>query len=139
MVRAHRQGATILFRDESSKQSDPNVRRTWWLEGVRPEPRVREGNRMKLSRIFAVGVRGKLYFRIQAENLDGGRVIEVVQYLLREVLGRVTLLWDYGTIHRQKCVKQLFCDHRKRLETRRFHAYALEMNLNEMVGSALKY
>ena len=27
VARAHRQGATILFLDESSKQSDPNVRR----------------------------------------------------------------------------------------------------------------
>ena len=139
VARAHQQGAPILFLDESSKQSDPNVRRTWWLEGVRPELRVREGSRMKLSRISAVGVKGELYFRIHVENLDGGRVIEFVQYLLREVPGRITRLWDNGTIHRRKDGKQFLWEHRKRLETRRFPACAPERNPDEMVWSALKY
>ena len=139
VARAHRQGATILFLDESSKQSDPNVRRTWWLEGVRPELRVREGDRMKLSLISAVGVKGELYFEIHEENIDGGRVIEFLQYLLKEVSGRIMLLWDNGTIHRRKDVKQFLWDQRKRLETRRFPAYAPELNPDEMIWSALKY
>lgn len=139
VARARRQGATILFLDESSKQSDPNVRRTWWLEGVRPELRVREGDRMKLSLISAVGVKGELYFRIHEENIDGGRIIEFLEHLLKEVSGRIMLLWDNGTIHRRQDVKQFLWEHRKRLETRRFPAYAPELNPDEMVWNALKY
>lgn len=139
VARARRQGATILFLDESFKQSDPNVRRTWWLEGERPEIRVREGSRMKLSLISAVGVKGELYFEIYMESIDGGRVMEFLEHLLREVPGRIMLLWDNGTIHRRKDVKQFLWEHRKRLETRRFPAYAPELNPDEMVWNALKY
>ena len=139
VARARRQGATILFLDESFKQSAPNVRRTWWLEGIRPEIRVRERDRMKLSLISAVGVKGELYFQIHEESIDGGRVIEFLEHLLRDVPGRIMLLWDNGTIHRRKDVKQFLWDQRKRLETRRFPAYAPELNPDELVWSALKY
>jgi transposase len=139
VARARRQGATILFLDESYKQSAPNVRRTWWLEGVRPEIRVREGNRMKLSLISAVGARGELYFEVHEENIDGGRVIEFLTYLLKEVPGRIMLLWDNGTIHRREDVKAFLYEQRRRLETHRFPAYAPELNPDEMVWNALKY
>jgi transposase len=139
VARAQRTGARILFLDESSKQSDPNVRRTWSLEGVRPELRGREGKRMKLSLISAVGLKGDLYFQIHEENIDGGRVIQFLQHLLEQVPGRILLLWDNGTIHRRKDVKAFLWGMSWRLETRRFPAYAPELNPDEMVWNALKY
>lgn len=96
---------------------------------------------MKLSLISAVGVRGQLYFRISEinENFNGGDVMDFLRYLLREVRGRVLLLWDNGTIHRRKDVKAFLWEMRKRLKTRRFPAYAPELNPDEMVWNALKY
>lgn len=78
-------GATLLFLDESFVQSEPNVRRTWWMEGRHPEIQVRQGNRMKLSLISAVEFKGQLYFRISPlnQNFNGGGVIEFLRYLLR--------------------------------------------------------
>ncbi len=139
VARSRRTGATLLFLDESAKQSDPNVRRTWSPEGTRPEIHVRQGDRMKLSLISAVGVKGKLYFQVQLENFDGGGVIEFLRYLLRHVRGEILLLWDNGTIHRRKDVKGFLWEKRKRLETRRFPSYAPELNPDEMVWNALKY
>jgi transposase len=138
---ARRTGATILFLDESFVQSEPNVRRTWWIEGKRPEIQVRQGKRMKLSLISAVGVKGQLYFEVSEmnENFDGGGVIEFLRYLLKEVRGRILLLWDNGTIHRRRDVKEFLWEARKRLKTRRFPAYAPELNPDELVWSALKY
>ena len=138
---ARRTGVTILFLDESFVQSAPNVRRTWWIEGMRPEIQIRQGDRMKLSLIFAVGVKGQLYFQISEtnKNFDGGRVIEFLRCLLKEVRGRIMLLWDNGTIHRRKDVKAFLWEVRKRLKTCRFPAYAPELHPDEMVWNALKY
>ena len=133
-------GATLLFLDESAQQSDPNVRRTWSPEGTRPEIHVRPGDRMKLSLISAGGTKAQLYFRIAQgnENFDGSGVIEFLRYLLKEVRGKILLLWDNGTIHRRKDVKAFLWEARKRLTTRRFPADAPERNPDEMIWSALK-
>jgi transposase len=138
---ARRKDATILFLDESFVQSERNVRRTWWIEGKRREIHVRQGKRMKLSLISAVGLEGQLYFRISElnQNFDGGEVIEFLRYVLKEVRGKIILLWDNGTIHRRKDVKAFLWEARKRLKTRRFPAYAPELNPDKMVWSALKY
>ena len=76
------------------------MRRTWWIEGKRPEIQVRPGNHRKLSLISAVGTKGQLYFRIGQgnENFDGSGVIKFLRYLLKEVRGKILLLWDNGTI-----------------------------------------
>ena len=138
---ARRARATLLFLDESFVQSEPHVRRTWWIAGKRPEIQVCQGKRMKLSRISAVGAKGQLYFRISKLNeyFDGAGVLEFLRYLLREVRGRILLLWDNGTIHRRQDVKVFLWEARKRLEPRRFPAYAPELNPDELVWSALKY
>lgn len=135
---ARRTHATLLFLDESFAPSEPNVRCTWWIAGERPEIQARQGNRMKLSLISAVGVKGQLYFRISKmnQNFDGGGVIEFLRYLLKEARGKVILLWDNGTIHRRKVVKAFLWETRKRRKTRRFPAYAPELNPFEMVWSA---
>ncbi len=138
---ARRTGATTLFLDESFVQSEPNVRRTRWVEGRRPEIQVRQGKRMKLSLISAVGVTGQLYFEASKmnENFDGGGVMDLLRHLLKEVHGKIILLWDNATIHRRKDVKAFLWEARKRLKTRRFPAYAPELNPDELVWSALKY
>ncbi|MHB8566819.1 MAG: hypothetical protein ACYC7D_00690 [Nitrososphaerales archaeon] len=42
---AREEKAAILFLDESSVQSQPNVRRTWAPRGSRPEIRAKWGKR----------------------------------------------------------------------------------------------
>ncbi len=93
---------------------------------------------MKLSLISAVGVTGQLYFQVLDENLDGGRVIEFLRYLLKEVPGRLMVLRDNGTIHRRKDVKGFLYEVLRQPETHRFPAYAPELNPDGMVWNALK-
>lgn len=138
-ARARRTGATILFLDESCQQSFPNVRRTWAPEGSRPEMRYRQGNRLKLNLISAVSPEGALYYEIHEESIDGTRVLEFLEKLLKEVPGRLMVVWDNGTIHRRKDVKAFLWKHRKRLETRRFPPYAPELDPDEQVWTVLKH
>ena len=137
---ARRTRSPLLFLDERLVPSQPHVRRTGGMEGRRPEIQVRQGNRMKLSLISAVGLTGQLYFRISPwnQNFNGGGVLEFLRSLLREVRGRVLLLGENGTLHRWKDVKAFLWEVRRMFTTRRFPAYAPELNPDEMVWSALK-
>lgn len=89
---------------------------------------------MKLSPISAVGTKGQHYFRIGQgkENIDGSGVIRFLRNLLKEVRGKIILLWDNGTIHRWKRGKAFLLEVRKRLKTRRVPADAPERNPDEM-------
>ena len=136
--RAHRTGATLLFLDESCVQSRPNVRRTWAPEGSRPEMRFRQGDRLKLNLISAVTPDGALYYEVDRENIGETRVTWFLEKLLEEIPGRLMVVWDNGGIHRSVLVKTFLWLNRKRLETRRFPAYAPELDPDEMVWTTLK-
>ena len=136
---AGRKHATIFFLDESCVQSRPNVRRTWAPAGARPVMRVKEGERNKLSLISAVSMDADLYFRVHTDNITGTEIMEFLTYLLKETDGSIVLLWDNGGPHRRKDVKQFLYENRKRLYTRRFPAYAPELNPDEQIWNVLKY
>jgi putative transposase len=55
-----------------------------------------------------------------------------LKHLLRHLRGPVVLLWDRGTIHRRKEVKQYILKH-SRLQAEYFPAYAPEVNPSEYV------
>ena len=136
---ARRKHATIFFLDESCVQSRPNVRRTWAPTGARPVLKMKEGERNKLSLVSAVSMEVELYFRVHTDNITGQEIMEFLTYLLREIEGNIVLLWDNGGPHRRKDVKQFLYDNRNRLYTRRFPAYAPELNLDEQIWNVLKY
>lgn len=136
---AGRKHATIFFLDESCVQSRPNVRRTWAPAGARPVMRVKEGERNKLSLISAVSMDADLYFRVHTDNITGNEIIQFLTYLLKETDGSIVLLWDNGGPHRRKDVKQFLYENRKRLYTKRFPAYAPELNPDEQIWNVLKY
>ena len=129
----------MLFLDESCVQSRPNVRKTWAPSGARPVMRVKEGERNKLSLISAVSMDAELYFRVHTDNITGTEIIGFLKHLLKEIDGSIVLLWDNGGPHRRKNVKQFLYDERKRLYTRRFPAYAPELNPDEQIWNVLKY
>ncbi len=87
-----------------------------------------------------VGTKGQLYFRIGQgnENFDGSGVIEFLRYLLKEVRGKILLLWDKSSIPRRKDGKAYLWEVRRRVTTRRFPADAPELNPDEVVWSARK-
>ena len=131
-------GATILFLDECAVQSHPNVHRTWAPKGARPKLLVREGKRDKLSLISAVTTAGELYFSIHEKAIKGPEVMVFLHHLLREIPGKVIVVWDSGGIHRSVEVKEFLWLNRKRLVTRRFPTYAPHLNPDEQVWMLAK-
>lgn len=136
--RAQEQQQTIFFIDESGFYPLPSVVRTYAPVGHTPI--LREWwTRDHLSAISAISPEGKLYFHCQDGALDSEDVIAFLEPLLREVPGRMVVIWDGSPIHRSQTIREFLANgasHRLHLE--RLPAYAPELNPDESVWQQLK-
>jgi transposase len=85
-----------------------------------------------LSAISAVSPEGKLYFRSQDRAINSDDVVAFLEHLLREVPGRMIIIWDGAPIHRSHTIRE-FLTHgaAPRLHLERLPAYAPELNPGE--------
>jgi transposase len=135
---AEAQQQTILFIDESGVYPLPSVVRTYAPVGHTPI--VEEWcTRDHLSAISASSPDGKLYFRSQDRALNSDDVVGFLEQLLREVPGRMLIIWDGAPIHRSHTIRELLTNGAsQRLHLERLPAYAPELNPGEALWQQLK-
>jgi transposase len=83
--------------------------------------------------------KGKLYVHCQDSAINSEAVIAFLEHLLREVPGRLVIIWDGAPIHRSHVVKAflaLGAAERRHLE--RLPAYAPELNPAEGLWAYVK-
>jgi transposase len=135
---AQTQGQAIFFIDESGFYPLPSVVRTYAPGGHTPI--LREWyTREHLSAISAISPGGKLYFRSQDRAINSDDVVAFLEHLLREVPGRMVLIWDGAPIHRSRRIREFLANgaaHRLHLE--HLPAYAPELNPGEGLWQQLK-
>jgi transposase len=102
------------------------ILREWWT-------------RDHLSAIAAISPEGKLYFHSQDRAIDSADVIAFLEHLLREVPGRIIIIWDGAPIHRSHVIQE-FLAHgaAQRIHVERLPAYAPELNPGEGLWGHLK-
>jgi transposase len=132
------QGQTILFLDESGFYPLPSVVRTYAPRGHTPI--LREWwTRDHLSAISAISPEAKLYFACQDRPINSTDVVAFLEHLLREIPGRMVIIWDGAPIHRSHVVKAfLGTGAADRLHLERLPAYAPELNPGEGLWAYLK-
>jgi transposase len=135
---AEAQQQTILFIDESGFYPLPSVVHTYAPTGHTPV--LREWwTRDHLSAISAISPEGKLYFHCQDYPINSEAVVTFLEHLLREVPGRLVLIWDGSPIHRSQTIKEFLTNGAaRRLHLERLPAYAPELNPDEGVWQRLK-
>jgi len=133
---AEKGGSELLFVDESGLSNEPNVARTWAPKGSRPKLK-HSAKKRKLSTIFAITMDAELYFSVYPYDITGAEVILFLDTLTKRI-PKMMLLWDNASIHRSMEVKEYLHMVRHKVETRRFPAYAPELNPDEYVLSHLK-
>lgn len=102
------------------------VLREWWT-------------RDHLSAILALSPEGKLYFHSQDGALNSAAVVAFLEHLLREVSGRMVIIWDGAPIHRSHLIQGFLANGAaQRLHLERLPAYAPELNPGEGVWAQLK-
>jgi transposase len=85
-----------------------------------------------LSAISAISPEGKLYFQSQCRPINSSDVVAFLEHLLREVPGRMVIIWDGAPIHRSHTVKEFLANGAaQRLHLERLPAYAPELNPGE--------
>jgi transposase len=142
-VAGHQKGAqiehqTILFIDESGFYPLPSVVRTYAPVGQTPI--LQEWyTRDHLSAISAISPAGKLYFHAQDYSMKSADVVVFLEHLLREVPGRLIIIWDGAPIHRSRVIKAFLANGAaQRLHVERLPAYAPELNPGEGLWEQLK-
>jgi transposase len=135
---AEAQQQTILFLDESGFYPLPSVVRTYAPVGQTPI--LREWyTRDHLSAISAISPEGKLYFHAQDYSMNSADVVAFLEHLLREVPGRMIIIWDGAPIHRSQVIKKfLTSGAAQRMHLERLPAYAPELNPGEGLWEQLK-
>jgi transposase len=136
--RAEAQAQTILFIDEFGFYPVPSVVRTYAPVGHTPI--IREWHtRDHLSAISAISPGGKLYFHSQDHSINSEDVVGFLEHLLREVPGRLVLIWDGAPIHRSHTIQEFLANGAApRLHLERLPAYAPELNPDEGLWQQLK-
>jgi transposase len=135
---AEAQQQTILFVDESGFYPLPSVVRTDAPVGQTPVLRA-WCTRDHLSAISAISPEGKVYFHSQDSAITSADVVAFLEHLLREVPGRMVLIWDGAPIQRSRVLRD-FLAHgaAQRLHLERLPAYAPELNPGEGLWQHLK-
>ncbi len=96
-------------------------------------------SRDHLSVIGGVTADGRLFTHIQDAAFTGETVVAFLRQLLRQIPGKVLVVWDGASIHRCQEVKDfLATGAARRLQLERLPAYAPELNPAEGVWNLLK-
>jgi transposase len=136
--KARNEQRTVLFVDEAGFYLLPFVARTYAPVGQTPVLRA-PLSRDHLSAISALTPDGRLFTHLQETAYRGSAVVAFLCQLLRQVPGKLLVLWDGAPIHRCQAVKDfLAAGAATRLHVERLPAYAPELNPTEGIWNLLK-
>lgn len=136
--KARAEGRTILFVDEAGFYLLPFLARTYAPRGQTPvlcTPLTHD----HLSVISAVTPAGRLLTHVQEEAFRGPAIVAFLRQLLRQIRGKLLVIWDGAPIHRCQPVKDfLAAGATRRLHLEQLPGYAPELNADEGVWNLLK-
>jgi transposase len=134
----------LILIDESGLLLAPLVRRTLAPAGQTPVLKQKASHRDKVSLSAALCLsprRRKLALRFRTypkEYVNSERSAAFLRSVLRQVRGRVIVLWDRGNMHRGAPIRALL-ERFPRLELQWLPPYAPELNPVEQLWNHLKY
>ena len=112
--------------------------RSYGPKGVPPLLRV-PLTRDHLSAISGITLTGRLLFQVQERAFTGFDIVRFLQHLLRQVPGKLLVVWDGAPIHRCQAVKDfLAAGAGHRLHLAHFPGYAPDLNPDEGIWCYLK-
>ena len=124
--------------DQSGFYLLPAVVRTYAPVGHTPLLQE-ELSRDHLSAISAISLDGKLYMMEQERAFKAEDVVPFLKHLLRQIPGKLLVIWDGSPIHRGRAVKDyLSGGASRRLKLEQLPGYAPDLNPDQGVWKHLK-
>ena len=135
---AQKEGRTIVFCDQSGFYLLPMVVCTYAPIGKTPI--LKENlTRDHLSAMSGITLEGKLYMTEQERAFKGKDVVRFLKHLMRQIPGKLLLIWDGSPIHRGGAGKDFLASGASwRLKLEQLPGYAPDLNPDEGVWKHLK-
>ena len=128
-----------MFVDQSGLYLLPTVVRTYAPVGQTPILRE-QLSREHLSVMSGITLDGKLLMIEQERAFNGEDVVRFLKHALRQIPGKLLVIWDGSPIHRAKVVKEfLKSGAASELQLEQLPSYAPELNPDEGIWRHLKY
>ena len=134
---AKREGAEILFWDESGFRADTVHGKTWGLRGQTPVVQ-RPGQRQSMSAASAVSARGAFWFCTYDGALNGELFVELLRQLMHRRKKPVHLILDSLPAHKRAIVRDYVDATAGKLTLHFLPGYAPDLNPDELVWSHVK-
>jgi len=134
---AKRDGAQILFWDESGFRADTVHGKTWGLRGQTPIV-YRPGQRQSISAASAVGPRGEFWFCTYVGDLNGELFVKLLRQLMHRRKKSVRLVLDSLPAHKTRLVRDYVDSTDGKLSLHFLPGYAPDLNPDELVWSHVK-
>jgi transposase len=116
----------------------PHAGRTWAPRGQTPVLRVKL-TRDHLSAISGLPLDGRLFLQVREAAYTAQTVVGSLRQLLRQIRGRVLVIWDGSPIHKGQPIKDfLTAGAAQRLRLERLPGYAPDLNPAEGIWNYLK-
>lgn len=135
--RARREGAEILWGDETGLRSDHAAGRSYGKRGSTPVV-PGTGRRFSASVVSAISNRGRLHFRVFSGRFDGRLFIDFLRRLCRQLGHKLYLIVDGHPVHRSRTVKDWLARHDDRIALFYLPPYSPELNPDELLNQDLK-
>ena len=125
--------------DQSGFYLLPTVVRTYAPIGQTPILQE-QLSRDHLSVISGISLEGKLLMMEQERAFKGEDVVRFLRHALREIPGKLLVIWDGSPIHRGQAVKDFLASGgASRLKLEQLPGYAPDLNPEEGIWKHLKY
>lgn len=135
---ARKQGAEILWEDESGLRSDHTAGRTWAPAGQTPVTKG-TGKRFKANMIAAISNTGTLRFRVFEEKFTGPVFLDFLKRLVRDAKGRkIMLILDGHPAHHARIVRDWAAANPELIELHFLPGYSPELNPAECLNQDVK-
>jgi transposase len=137
-AKAKREGALILWGDETGLRSDHAVGRSWSPKGKTPVI-AGTGQRFGANVISALSNRGQLYFMVFSGRANADLFISFLRRLVNQMKGRtVFVIVDGHPSHRAKKVKAFVAANENVLALYYLPPYSPELNPDELLNNDIK-
>jgi transposase len=135
---ALKEGRTIVFADQSGFYLLPTVVRT--NAPVGRTPILKENlTRDHLSAMSAITLDGKLFMTFQERSFKGEDAVRFLKHLMRQIPGKLLVVWDGSPIHRGRAVKEFLASGAASgVQLEQLPGYAPDLNPDEGVWKHLK-
>ena len=137
--KAQSERRTIVWVDEAGFYLLPGLVRTYAPRGQTPilwVPCTRE----HLSVISGLTHDGRLLLQVRERAFRGPEIVQFLKHLLRQIPGKLLVIWDGAPIHRAQPVKDFLAQGAAtRLQLAQLPGYAPDLNPDEGIWHYLKH